>query len=174
MIVVAQSTSIEDAQDLLDAGSSPWQALLLQNLLTDQRGGGVMGRHGASWGVTSCREAPTWYFVWFHCVSFKNSIVCESTFVCFRMFGELALRLRLRFFSRLFATWPAVCNMAGCWQHAMPWRFLSLRSLRSPESLHLTLPPGDPIASLVAMNVPLIYVFTGVGNCPILGILDIT
>lgn len=36
---------------------------------------GVMGRHGASWGVKSCREAPTWYFVWFHCVSFKNSMV---------------------------------------------------------------------------------------------------
>ena len=36
---------------------------------------GVIGRHGASWGVKSCREAPTLYFVWFRCVSFKNSIV---------------------------------------------------------------------------------------------------
>ena len=43
VIVVAQSTSIEDGQDLLDTGSRPWQALLLQNLLTKKRGCTVRG-----------------------------------------------------------------------------------------------------------------------------------
>ena len=66
MIVVAQSTSIEDAQDLLDAGSSPWQALLLQNLLTDQRGGGVMGRHGVSHRVGKLQLGTSFGFIVFH------------------------------------------------------------------------------------------------------------
>ena len=87
---------------------------------------GVMGRHRASWGVMGCQIVSGSSNFVLRLVSLcfiqeLNCRICESTFVCFRMFGELALRLRLRLK-------PAVCNMAGCWQHAMAaWRFLSLR-----------------------------------------------
>lgn len=75
-----------------------------------------LGRHGASWGVMGCQIVSGSSNLVLRLVSLcfiqeLNGRICESTFVCVRMFGELALRLRLRLK-------PAVCNMAGCWQHA--------------------------------------------------------
>ena len=147
MIVVAQSTSIEDAQDLLDAGTRPWQALLLQNLLTDQRAGaswGVMGRHGVAKRVGKLQLGTSFGFIVFHSRTPWSYV---------------------RVYSRLFSNVWGTCFKAkteveaGCLQHGRLLatchgvfrRFHLTAALRSPESLHLTLPPGDPIASLVAV-----------------------
>ena len=104
---------------------------------------GVMGRHGVSNRVGKLQLCTSFGFVVFH-----SRTQLSYMWVYIRLFPNV--------WGTCFEAKTEV--EAGCLQHGRllatchgRMAFSVSAALRSPESLHLSLPPGDPIASLVAV-----------------------